>query len=42
MTKIDVVCPICKSNHVIKHGLTDEGKQRYQCKNIECKKILFY
>ena len=41
MPTVDVQCPLCKSNHVVKHGLSDEGKQRYQCKNLECSKNTF-
>ena len=41
MASIEVHCPVCKSEQVIKHGVSDEGKQRYQCKNINCSKNTF-
>jgi transposase-like protein len=41
MATVKVHCPVCESNQVIKHGVSDEGKQRYQCKNIDCSKNTF-
>ena len=31
-----VRCLYCQSNHVIKGGKTDTGKQRYRCHNPDC------
>lgn len=41
MATINVYCPGCKSEKVVKHGVSDEGKQRYQCKNKDCNKNTF-
>lgn len=41
MATVKVHCPVCQSDQVIKHGVSDEGKQRYQCKNIHCSKNTF-
>lgn len=41
MATVEIQCPVCKSNHVVKHGLSSEGKQRYQCKNVGCQKNTF-
>jgi transposase-like protein len=41
VAKINVCCPQCKSDDVVKHGVTAEEKQRYQCKNIDCSKNTF-
>ena len=41
MATVNVYCPMCKSDYVVKHGVSDEGKQRYQCKNSECSKNTF-
>ena len=31
-----IFCPACQSENVVKHGQSKEGKQRYQCRNLEC------
>ena len=31
-----VTCPYCQSDHIIKRGKTDTGKQRYRCHNPSC------
>ena len=31
-----VRCPYCQSEHVIKGGKTDTGKQRSRCHNSDC------
>jgi transposase-like protein len=36
-----VVCPSCGSSHIVKHGQSREGKQRYQCRNAECSRCTF-
>lgn len=41
MALIDVKCPTCKSNQVVKFGLNRQGKQRYQCHNEYCPKDTF-
>ena len=41
MATINVYCPACKTDRVVKHGVSDEGKQRYQCKNDRCNKNTF-
>jgi transposase-like protein len=32
---IEVRCPNCHSNNIIKAGFTGQGKQRYLCKEID-------
>ena len=41
MALIEVLCPICKSNEVVKFGLNKQGKQRYQCRNNSCERDTF-
>ena len=36
MILLPVRCPSCQSEHVIKGGMTDTGKQRYCCHNSRC------
>ena len=36
MVLLPVRCPYCQSEHVIKGGKTDTGKQRYCCHNLCC------
>jgi insertion element IS1 protein InsB len=36
-----VLCPECGSNDVVKHGRSQAGKQRYQCRNSECQRSPF-
>jgi transposase-like protein len=33
---VEVKCPNCHSNQVIKAGFTGQGKQRYLCKKTDC------
>ena len=33
---LPVRCPYCQSEHVVKGGKTDTGKQRYRCHNPDC------
>jgi IS1 family transposase/transposase-like protein len=36
MAYIEVQCPVCGQNDVIKRGFSPQGKQRYYCKNTSC------
>jgi transposase-like protein len=36
-----VLCPDCSSTDVVKHGQSGEGKQRYKCRNLECRRRTF-
>jgi len=36
-----VVCPSCASEDVVKHGQSNEGKQRYRCRNLDCPRCTF-
>ena len=36
-----VLCPDCGSDDVVKHGRSDEGKQRYKCRNRDCRRCTF-
>jgi transposase-like protein len=36
MVKVEVKCPYCGSTNVSKHGVSESGIQRYNCKNKEC------
>lgn len=36
-----VVCPSCGSEDVVKHGQSNEGKQRYRCRNVDCSRCTF-
>jgi transposase-like protein len=29
-------CPNCQSTHIIRHGTTRQGKQRYRCQEMLC------
>lgn len=39
MTKL--TCPHCGSEDIIRHGISESGKQRYRCKNPECDHVSF-
>ena len=41
MAVIQVYCPECTTIDVYKFGITEQGKQRYCCKNSECSKKAF-
>jgi len=41
MAVIQVYCPQCSSDHVVKFGLSEQGKQRYYCQNEGCSKKTF-
>ena len=36
MATIEVKCPVCAGTKVIKHGISESGKQRYYCKDKSC------
>ena len=36
MATVNVTCPYCKGEHVIKKGFTPKGVQRYFCKDRKC------
>ncbi|MDV2996830.1 MAG: hypothetical protein N4J56_006535 [Chroococcidiopsis sp. SAG 2025] len=36
-----VRCPDCNQTHIVKHGKSAEGKQRYRCRNSECSRHNF-
>ena len=31
-----VLCPACGTNNGVKHGRSEAGKQRHECRNSEC------
>ena len=35
MVLIAVRCPFCQSDHIIKGGKTETGKQRYRCQSVD-------
>ncbi len=39
--EIEVKCPYCESNEIVKNGKDENDKQRYLCKNEECKQQTF-
>ncbi|ERL63374.1 insA N-terminal domain protein, partial [Piscirickettsia salmonis] len=41
MPHIEVNCPQCSENNVIKFGRNASGNQRYKCKNTGCDKDTF-
>ena len=41
MAVIQVYCPQCSGDDVVKFGLSEQGKQRYCCKDEECTKKTF-
>ena len=41
MTQIEVACPLCQQNNVVKFGLTAQGKQRYLCNHTPCENKTF-
>jgi transposase-like protein len=36
-----VCCPSCNSTNVVKNGKSNEGKQRYRCRNSDCSRCSF-
>jgi transposase-like protein len=41
MATIEVKCPYCGTNDVIKYGKGRNGAQRYHCRNPECSRSVF-
>jgi transposase-like protein len=41
MAVIQVYCPTCSGDNVVKYGMSEQGKQRYYCKNLTCDKKIF-
>ncbi|OAJ33995.1 IS1/IS1595 family N-terminal zinc-binding domain-containing protein [Piscirickettsia salmonis] len=41
MTYIELKCPQCNQNEVIKFGRKASGNQSYRCKNTRCDKDTF-
>jgi transposase-like protein len=41
MALVEVICPVCESNEVVKFGTNRQGKQRYQCHSQTCAKKTF-
>jgi transposase-like protein len=37
----EILCPHCKSKEVAKAGFSEQGKQRYRCKNTNCPATTF-
>ena len=38
MATVEVQCPYCKEKDVVKNGKNANGIQKYQCRNIGCKR----
>ena len=36
MAYVEVCCPVCNHDEVVKRGKTEDGKQRYECRRSEC------
>ena len=36
-----VPCPSCNTTNVVKNSKSDEGKQRYRCRNPKCRRSSF-
>ena len=36
MVRMPVLCPYGQSDHVVKRGTTETGRQRYRCQNEKC------
>ena len=41
MAKVEVLCPQCSSNQIVKYGTSSTLKQRYLCRNNKCNKNTF-
>jgi transposase-like protein len=41
MVLAPLYCPTCHSTHVVKHGKTSDGKQRFLCRNPTCAQQTF-
>jgi hypothetical protein len=36
-----IVCPSFQNIDIVKHGVSGEDKDRYKCRNVECKRCTF-
>lgn len=36
-----VLCPDCSSDDIVRHGRSSAGKDRYKCRNQECRRSTF-
>ncbi|KAM3105486.1 IS1-like element transposase [Phormidesmis sp. 146-33] len=36
-----ICCPSCNSTNIVKNGKSEEGKQRYRCRNHQCSRRSF-
>ena len=41
MAKIEVKCPYCGQEKVVKYGKSRSGKQKFKCCNDECSRKIF-
>ncbi len=41
MVQEPILCPACHGSDVVKHGQSQEGKQRYKCRNSKCSRSTF-
>lgn len=41
MAQEPIVCPACNGSNVVKHGKSQEDKQRYKCRNPQCSRSTF-
>ena len=41
MAVVDVQCPECGSDEVVRYGRQDNGEQRYRCDNPHCQRSIF-
>jgi transposase-like protein len=41
MTTVEVKCPYCKANDVVKNGKSKKGTQRFRCLNNNCHRKYF-
>ncbi|MBR6384666.1 MAG: IS1 family transposase [Ruminococcus sp.] len=41
MAKVEVRCPYCGTNEIVKYGKEKTGVQRYKCMNKECCRKIF-
>ena len=41
MAKIEVKCPYCGQEKVVKYGKSRSGKQKFKCCNDECRRKIF-
>lgn len=41
MAKIEIKCPYCGKDDVVKYGKSRTGKQRFRCRNENCRRTVF-